>query len=116
MLGHLIMGMNLSMPSMIGILGLAGVVINDSIIMLSFIDKSKNTEDFFNRSILRFRPIMLTSITTLIGLSTLIFFATGQSLILQPIAISLGFGLAWGTIVNLFYVPALYAVLKGYKD
>lgn len=115
LLGHIIMGMNLSMPSMIGILGLAGVVINDSIIMLSFIEKAKDSAEFFKLAILRFRPIILTSVTTLIGLSTLIFFATGQAKILQPIAISLGFGLAWGTIVNLLYVPALFAVINKFK-
>jgi len=116
LIGHLIMGMNLSMPSMIGILGLAGVVINDSIIMLSFVEKSKNSKDFFERAILRFRPIVLTSITTMIGLVSLIFFASGQAVILQPIAVSLGFGLLWGTVINLFYVPALFATLNKYTD
>jgi len=115
LIGHIIMGLNLSMPSMIGILGLAGVVINDSIIMLSFIHDSKNSKDFIQKAEKRFRPIMLTSITTLLGLVTLIFFATGQAVILQPIAISLGFGLGWGTIINLLYVPALFAVIKNFK-
>lgn len=113
--GHLIMDINLTMPSMIGILGLAGVVINDAILMLSFLQKSKNVNDFMDLAKTRFRPIMLTSITTLLGLFTLIFFATGQAKILQPIAISLGYGLAWGTVINLLYVPVLYALINKYK-
>jgi multidrug efflux pump subunit AcrB len=115
LLGHLVMGLNLTMPSIIGILGLAGVVINDAILMLSFVEKTKNVDEFLEGAKIRFRPIMLTSITTLLGLVTLIFFATGQAVILQPIAVSLGFGLAWGTIINLFYVPALYALINKYK-
>ncbi len=114
-IGHLIMGMNLSMPSLIGLLGLAGVVINDAIVMLDFIRKSKNLEEMMKKSVLRLRPIIITSITTFLGLSTLIFFAAGQAKILQPIAISLGFGLLWGTILTLFYLPALFAVLNKFK-
>jgi multidrug efflux pump subunit AcrB len=83
--------------------------------MLSFVEKAKNVDDFMSQAKMRFRPIMLTSITTLLGLSTLIFFATGQAKILQPIAISLGYGLAWGTVINLLYVPVLYAMINGYK-
>jgi multidrug efflux pump subunit AcrB len=61
-------------------------------------------------------PIILTSITTLAGLSTLIFFPSGQAVILQPIAISLGFGLFWGTILNLFYIPVLFALVTHTKE
>jgi multidrug efflux pump subunit AcrB len=68
-------------------------------------------QEFYDQASKRFRPIILTSVTTIIGLSTLIFFATGQAVILQPIAIALGFGLAWGTVLNLLYLPALYALV-----
>jgi multidrug efflux pump subunit AcrB len=111
--GHFIMGLNLTMPGIIGAFGLAGVVINDSIVMLSFLYKTKSREEILERASYRFRPIVLTSLTTLIGLSTLIFFVTGQALILQPIAISLGFGLAWGTLLNLLYIPVMYYLIKG---
>ena len=111
-IGHLILDMSLTMPSVVGILGLAGVVINDGIVMLDFIRKSQNLDELLHRAKLRLRPIIITSITTFLGLSTLIFFATGQAKILQPIAISLGFGLMWGTILNLIYLPALFAVLN----
>ncbi|RXJ84540.1 efflux RND transporter permease subunit [Arcobacter sp. CECT 8985] len=110
LIGHKIMGLNLSMPSMIGALGLAGVVINDGIIMMTYLRKAKTLKEVFYRAEKRFRPIILTSITTLIGMSSLIFFPTGQAVIFQPIAIALGFGLAWGTILNLIYLPVLYTI------
>ncbi|MEA2050775.1 MAG: efflux RND transporter permease subunit [Campylobacterota bacterium] len=108
LIGHKLLGLNLSMPAIIGALGLAGVVINDGIIMMTYLKKAKTIEDVFVRATKRFRPIVLTTITTLIGMSSLIFFATGQAVIFQPIAIALGFGLAWGTILNLIYLPVLY--------
>lgn len=114
-IGHKLMGLNLSMPSIIGALGLAGVVINDGIIMMTYLKKAKNIEEIFIRATKRFRPIVLTTITTLLGMSSLIFFATGQAVIFQPIAIALGFGLAWGTILNLIYLPVLYTFTRGLK-
>ena len=115
LLGHNIMGLNLSMPSIIGALGLSGVVINDGIIMMTFLKKATGIEDIFYYASKRFRPIVLTTITTIIGLSSLIFFPTGQATIFQPLAIALGFGLVWGTILNLIYLPVLYAFANKYK-
>jgi len=112
LMGHFIVGVNLSMPSIIGMLGLSGVVINDGIIMVMNLKKAKNMEDIFFYASKRFRPIILTSVTTLIGLSSLVFFPTGQAAIFQPMAISLAFGLAWGTILNLLYLPVLYTILN----
>ncbi len=109
--GHYIMGMNLSMPSLIGALGLAGVVINDGIIMMTYLKKTYTLDDLFIQATKRLRPIFMTTLTTIIGLMTLIFFATGQAIIFQPLAISLGFGLAWGTVLNLLYVPTIFALL-----
>jgi len=80
------MGLNLTMPGLIGIVGLAGVVVNDGLIMVDFIKKV-----------------------------TLIFFASGQAKILQPMAVSLGYGIAWATVLNLLYVPLLYAVVYKIK-
>jgi multidrug efflux pump subunit AcrB len=115
LLGHNIMGLNLSMPSLIGALGLAGVVINDGIIMMTFLKKSSSNQDVFYYSSKRFRPIVLTTITTIIGLSSLIFFPTGQATIFQPMAIALGFGLAWGTVLNLIYLPVLYSFANKFE-
>jgi multidrug efflux pump subunit AcrB len=100
------------MPGMLGLVGLAGVVVNDGLIMLDFIKGYKEKEAIVKRAALRVRPILLTSITTVLGLSTLIFFASGQSLILQPMAVTLGFGIAWATVVNLLIVPLLYAATR----
>lgn len=112
LIGHKLLGINLSMPSIIGILGLSGVVINDGIIMLDFLHGTHKREEFLKRAKLRLRPIVITSVTTFLGLFTLIFYASGQAVILQPIAISLGFGLIWGTVLNLFYLPILYAMIN----
>ncbi|MDQ1263299.1 MAG: hypothetical protein QG559_300 [Campylobacterota bacterium] len=112
LLGHKLLGINLSMPSIIGMLGLAGVVINDGIIMLDFLNGTHKLDELLQRAKLRLRPIVITSLTTFLGLLTLIFYASGQAVILQPIAISLGFGLLWGTLLNLIYLPTLYAVVN----
>ena len=110
--GNMIMHMNMTMLGMIGIVGLAGVVVNDGIVMIDFIKKAKTLEEILEFASHRLRPVLLTSITTFFGLLTLMFFPSGQSAILQPLAIALGFGLAWGTVLNLFYLPIFYYVLN----
>ncbi len=112
LIGHKLLGINLSMTSIIGILGLAGVVVNDGIIMLDFLHGTHKLEEFLLRAKLRLRPIIITTLTTFLGLYTLIFYASGQAVILQPIAVSLGFGLIWGTVLNLLYLPTLYALVN----
>ncbi len=116
LVGHFIMGLNITMPGLIGIVGLAGVIVNDGIIMMDFIQKAKNLEEMKQFALLRLRPILLTSLTTILGLSTLMFFASGQSLILQPMAVALGFGILWATILNLYYVPMLYRIIYLRKE
>ncbi|QOR61344.1 efflux RND transporter permease subunit [Sulfurovum sp. ST-21] len=111
LVGTKIMGIHMTMPGVMGLIGLAGVVVNDGLIMLDFIQRSKNYGEVVEKAGMRLRPIILTSLTTVLGLSSLIFFASGQALILQPMAISLGFGIAWATVLNLFYVPLMYAVI-----
>ncbi len=115
LVGTKLMGLNMTMTGMMGIIGLAGVVVNDGLIMLSFVRKGKTHEEILEYAGQRIRPIILTSVTTVLGLSTLIFFASGQALILQPMAISLGFGVAWATVLNLYFVPLMYAILYGIK-
>ncbi len=115
LIGHFLMGINLTMPSLIGIVGLAGVVVNDGLIMLEFIQKCKSIDCVINRAKLRVRPILLTSLTTILGLMSLMFFASGQSLILQPMAITLGFGLTWATIINLYIVPLFFSSIYRIK-
>jgi len=109
------MGINLTMPGVMGIIGLAGVVVNDGLIMLSFVRRARSIKEILKEANYRVRPIILTSVTTVLGLSSLIFFASGQALILQPMAISLGFGIAWATVLNLYFVPLAYAVVYRIK-
>jgi len=115
LVGTKVMGIYLTMPGFMGMIGLAGVVVNDGLIMLDFIQKTQSYEEIVTKAGMRLRPIILTSVTTVLGLSSLMFFASGQALILQPMAISLGFGVAWATVLNLFYVPLLYAVITQHK-
>jgi multidrug efflux pump subunit AcrB len=115
LIGHFVMGLNLTMPAIVGALGLAGVVINDGIIMMTFLKKAKTIEDVFVMAAKRFRPILLTTVTTIVGLSSLIFFPTGEASIFQPMAIAIGFGLAWGTVLNLIYLPVLYSFANKLK-
>ena len=114
--GHWTLGLNITMPGLIGVVGLAGVVVNDGLIMVDFIKKSTDTEELMQNAKTRLRPILLTSLTTVLGLLTLIFFASGQAKILQPMAVSLGFGIAWATVLNLIYVPLLFAVVYKIKS
>jgi multidrug efflux pump subunit AcrB len=116
LVGTKLMGIHMTMPGMMGVIGLAGVVVNDGLIMLDFIKGSKNYTQIKQKAGMRLRPILLTSVTTVLGLSSLMFFASGQALILQPMAISLGFGIAWATVLNLYYVPLMYAVIYRVKD
>ena len=112
LVGHFLLDVNLSLSSIIGMLGLSGVVINDGIIMMMNLKKATNMEEIYTLASKRFRPIILTTVTTLIGLGSLIFFPTGQAIIFQPMAIALGFGLLWGTVLNLLYLPVLFVVLN----
>ncbi|WP_456404336.1 efflux RND transporter permease subunit [Hydrogenimonas sp.] len=115
LIGHFVMGINITMPSLIGIVGLSGVVVNDGLIMIDFIKKTRDLDSLLERAKLRLRPILLTSITTVLGLSSLMFFASGQALILQPMAVTLGFGLIWATVLNLYFVPLLFSIFYKVK-
>jgi multidrug efflux pump subunit AcrB len=116
LVGTKVMGIYMTMPGVMGIIGLAGVVVNDGLIMLDFVKGSKHYDEMVEQAGMRLRPIILTSVTTVLGLSSLMFFASGQALILQPMAISLGFGIAWATVLNLFYVPLMYGVIYKVKN
>ncbi len=110
--GHIIMGKHLAIPSLLGFVGLSGVAVNDAIIMVDFLKRhmkdDTGREYFLRAAAMRLRPIILTSVTTVLSLVPLIFFATGQALILSPMAISFGYGLLAATFANLLLVPTLY--------
>ena len=110
----------LNANTLIGFLILLGVVVNNGIILIDYsrILRRQGYDKYralIMSGISRIRPILITSLTTLIGLSTLIFYPSGQGVFLQPLAISLGFGLLWGTILNLLYLPVIFVLLHKLK-
>ncbi len=118
-IGHIIMGMHLSITSLLGFVGLSGVAVNDAIIMVDFLKRHlKENPDkahFLKAAAIRLRPIILTSVTTILSLTPLIFFATGQAMILSPMAVSFGYGLLAATFANLLLVPTLYCLVHRVK-
>jgi len=119
-LGHIIMGMNLSIMSYMGMLALSGVVINDSLVLVDRVNKQRgNGMNLFdsvkNAGVARFRAILLTSLTTFFGLMPLIFEQSTQAQFLIPMAVSLGFGILFATFVTLVLIPINYLVLEDIK-
>jgi multidrug efflux pump subunit AcrB len=112
LIGNWLLGLNMTMLTRIGMVGLAGVVVNDGIVMLDFLKRAKSVPEMLELASYRLRPILLTSITTFFGFFTLIFFPFGQAKILQPLAVALGFGLFWSTILNLYYLPLVYYLIN----
>jgi multidrug efflux pump subunit AcrB len=120
-IGHLLMGFNLSILSMFGIVALSGVVVNDSLIMIDLINRERKSgielhqvlRDCATR---RFRPIMLTTLTTFCGLLPMITERSLQARFLVPMAISLAFGVMFATCITLVLVPSLYMILEDLKN
>ncbi|MBN2712608.1 MAG: efflux RND transporter permease subunit, partial [Planctomycetes bacterium] len=115
-LGHLLMGYDISTISMAGILALSGVVVNDSLVLIDYANQCRNAgdtpfESVFQAGVRRFRPIILTSFTTFGGLAPMIFETSVQAKFLIPMAISLGYGILFATLIALLLVPALYLIL-----
>jgi multidrug efflux pump subunit AcrB len=120
-LGHFILGMDLSALSVMGILAAAGVVVNDSLVMVDYVNKARKRGVRLKDAVMhagnkRFRAIMLTSITTFIGLVPIIFFeVSAQAQIVIPMAVSLAFGVLFATIVTLVLIPCLYLIVEDIK-
>lgn len=111
--GHMIMGITPSYLSVFGILALAGVVVNDSLVMVDFINQKTRAGEDVSESVIqsgtrRFRPILLTSLTTFVGLVPLMFDPSLQAQLLIPMATSLAFGILFATGITLFLVPSAY--------
>jgi len=116
-LGHLLMGFDLSILSMFGIVALTGVVINDSLLLIDYINRRLRQGSPLREAILeagqrRFRPILLTSLTTFFGLMPMILETSVQAKFLVPMAISLAFGILFATGITLLLIPAFYLVLE----
>src|SRR6056297_777583 len=115
-LGHILLGYDLSLISLMGIIALAGVVVNDSLIMIDFANKRIESTTGFKAiheaGVRRFRPIILTTLTTFGGLTPIILETSKQATYLIPMAISLGFGIIFATAIILIIVPNLYMILN----
>lgn len=116
-LGHLAMGLELSMPSGLGAAALAGIVVNDSILLVAFVKRNAAAGQSAvaaarHASRQRFRAVLLTSLTTIAGLMPLLFERSLQAQVLVPLVTSLGFGLLASTVLVLIIVPAAYALLN----
>ena len=116
-IGHIIMGRPISMFSMFGLIALAGVVVNDSLILVDFINKARIRGQALRDAVIesgtaRFRAIVLTSFTTAAGLVPIIFETDPQAQSIIPTAISIGYGIIFATVITLFLVPALYLLLE----
>jgi len=119
-LGHLVMGYDLSVISLMGILALAGVVVNDAIVLIDYANELRRDgltafEAITQGGVRRFRPIMLTTLTTFGGLAPMIFETSRQARFMIPMAISLGYGLLFATGITLLLVPSLYMVIEDIK-
>ncbi|MBU0520053.1 efflux RND transporter permease subunit [bacterium] len=113
--GHMIMGYNLSMISLMGFVALSGVVVNDSLVMIDFVNRSRAEGMSLREAVMeagkrRFRPIILTSLTTFFGLMPMILETSFQARFLIPMAIGLGFGVLFATGITLLLIPSLYII------
>jgi multidrug efflux pump subunit AcrB len=116
-IGHIIMGFNLSILSMFGLVALSGVVVNDSLLLIDKINDNRRKGMTLRDAITaagtrRFRPIILTSLTTFFGLTPMILETSVQAQFLVPMAISLGFGILFATGITLLLIPTFYLILE----
>jgi HAE1 family hydrophobic/amphiphilic exporter-1 len=117
--GHYFMGLDMTMPSIVGMASLFGVVVNDSILLVVFIRDARSRGEAVHSAAIeagmaRFRPIVLTSISTIAGLLPLLLERSLQAQILIPLAASIAFGLLAATIIALFLVPSVYCILDDF--
>lgn len=116
-LGHMLMGYALSLMSMMGIVALSGVVVNDSLILIDYANRQRREgaspfDAIHQAGGRRFRPILLTTLTTFGGLAPMIFETSRQARFMIPMAISLGFGILFATSITLVIVPCLYLMAE----
>ncbi len=116
-LGHVGMGLNLSIMSMCGVVALAGIVVNDSLVMVEFVNRERAQGHSLREAALkagmrRFRPILLTTVTTFVGIMPMALETDIQARFLIPMAVSLGFGILFATFITLFLVPVIYLIME----
>ena len=115
-IGHIVLGYDLSLISFMGVIALSGVVVNDSLIMIDYANRHRGSQPAFdailNAGVRRFRPILLTTLTTFGGLMPLIFEKSFHAQYITPMAISLGCGIVFSTAITLVLVPCAYLILE----
>jgi len=119
--GHVFMGLGMSILSMCGVVALTGVVVNDSLVLVSFINEHRKEtrglkQAVLDAGIVRFRPILLTSLTTAAGITPLMLERSVQAQFLIPMAVSLAFGVLFATFITLGLVPAIYMILEDIRN
>lgn len=119
--GHVIMGFGLSIISLLGMLALSGVVINDALVLIDYANRRRREGMAAREAIVaaatrRLRPIMMTTLTTFLGLAPMIFETSRQARFMIPMAISLGFGILFATLILLILVPCLYLMLESLRQ
>jgi multidrug efflux pump subunit AcrB len=117
--GHAIMGRPLALPSILGIVALSGVVVNSSLVLVDYVNRQRRLgvtvhEAVARAGIVRFRPILLTSLTTFVGLVPLMLTNTPETSFIVPMAVSLAWGVLFATTITLFLVPSLYLVIEDF--
>ena len=118
-MGHFLLGMDLVFFSLLGIVALSGVVVNSSLVLVDYMNKQLPLGDSLawvvgHAGAVRFRPIVLTSVTTFVGLAPMMVDTTISTSLFKPMAVSLGFGVLFGTVITLFLVPCLLLVLDDF--
>jgi multidrug efflux pump subunit AcrB len=118
--GHILFGISLNMLSILGLVALAGVVVNDSLILVEFINRRQSAGETMDNSIMkagkqRFRAIVLTTLTTFVGLLPMLFETSMQAQFVIPMAISLSFGIVFATTMTLILVPCCYRIVYDLK-
>lgn len=119
--GHILMGYSLSLMSMMGMVALSGVVVNDSLVLIDYANKQKLSGKTSRTAVIRagvrrFRPVLLTTITTFGGLAPMIFETSRQARFMIPMALSLGFGILFATVITLMLIPCLYLCFDDLRE
>ena len=120
-IGHVLFDVAISMLSIFGLIALAGVVVNDSLILVEFVNRERGEKFSIDQALLkagrtRFRAILLTTMTTFVGLLPMLFEASVQAQFVIPMALSLSFGIVFATTITLILVPCLYRVIYDLRD
>ena len=116
-IGHILFGLTVSMMSLFGLVALSGVIINDGLILVDFVNNARKEGLSLSDSVLqgcrqRFRAILLTTLTTFFGIMPIMFETSLQARFVIPMAVSLAFGILFGTVITLLMLPSLYVILE----